>query len=176
MSQVIGRVETNSGALALACLAHMQQEEAMLTETLESLRQVRAALLSGDLDSLKIALERQTRIAHASAELRERRAGLRREMSTVLGVPPRDVTLLRFASGLPRDITDHLIGCRERLRTMAAEVDRVNRANAALVGQSLDFLERFLTEITDGDPGGAGYTARGASREPALGSIIEARG
>ncbi len=54
--------------------------------------------------------------------------------------------------------------------------DSQTNANAALVGQSLEFLERFLTEITDGDSVGAGYAASGAIRAPAVGSLIEARG
>jgi len=148
----------------------------MLAETLDSLRQVRAALCGGSLDSLKTALDRQARIAHASAELRDRRAGLRREMSAVLGIGPQEVTLMTFAARLPRELSACLTGCRDRLSAMAADVDQLNRANAALVGQSLDFLARFLTEITDGDPGGTGYSSRGATREPVLGSLIEARG
>lgn len=162
--------------LSLACLAHMQQEEAMLAETLDSLRLVRAALRGGSLDSLKDALDRQARLAHASQELRERRARLRREMSAVLGIAPQSVTLKMLAARLPGDAGTRLASCRDRLSAMAAEVDHLNRANAALVGQSLDFLERFFIEITGGDRGGAGYSSAGATRAPALGSIIEARG
>lgn len=168
--------ESKATTLSLACLAHMQQEEAILAETLDSLRQVRTALREGNLDSLKSALERQGRIAQASAELREGRASLRQEMSTALGIPVQNVTLMVLAARLPGDVADHLASCRARLSNMAAEVDRLNRANAALVGQSLEFLERFFTEITDGDRGGAGYSSRGTARAPLLGSIIEARG
>lgn len=172
----IGLAEPKATTVSLACLAHMQQEEAMLAETLDSLRQVRAALRGGNLDLLKEALDRQGRIARASGELRDRRTSLRREMSSLLGVAPREVTLRSLAARLPPDVAGHLTTCRERLSNMAAEVDHLNRANAALVGQSLDFLGRFLTEITDGDPGGEGYSANGVSRAPVLGSIIEARG
>jgi hypothetical protein len=176
MQQEFGLTGPAATKLSLACVSHMQQEEAMLAETLDSLRQIRSALRDGGLDSLKAALDRQARIAHASAELRDRRADLRRAMSAALGVSPREVTLMNLAARLPRDIAAHLTGCRDRLNDMAAEIDRLNRANAALVGQSLEFLERFLTEITDGDPGGAGYSSSGATREPVLGSLIEARG
>ena len=148
----------------------------MLAETLDSLQEVRGALRGGGLEGLRRALDRQARIAEASGELRERRAGLRREMAGVLGLSPREVTLTRLAARLPADVAAHLTACRDRLGRMAVEVDRVNRANAALVGQSLEFLERFLTEITDGDSVGAGYAASGAIRAPAVGSLIEARG
>lgn len=167
---------SDAGSLSLACLAHLQQEEAMLAETLDSLQEVRGALRGGGLEALRRALDRQARIAEASSELRARRAALRREMAGALGIAPRDVTLSRLAARLPADVATHLTGCRDRLNRMAAEVDRLNRANAALVGQSLEFLERFLTEITDGDSVGAGYGASGALRAPAIGSLIEARG
>lgn len=174
--QPLELTEPDATTLSLACLAHMQQEEAMLAETLESLQQVRTALRGGSLDSLKDALDRQARIARASVELRDRRANLRRDMAVVLGVPPRSVTLTMLVAWLPGDAGARLASCRDRLNGMAAEVDRLNRANAALVGQSLDFLERFFIEITGGDRGGAGYSPAGATRAPALGSIIEARG
>jgi hypothetical protein len=154
----------------------MQQEEAMLAETLDSLKQVRAALRGGGIDLLREALDRQNRLTRAAAELRERRAHLRRDMSAALGISPREVTLMGLAAQLPADVATRLADCRDRLSDMAAEVDRLNRANAALVGQSLDFLERFLTEITDGDRSGAGYGPTGATRVSALGSIFEARG
>lgn len=174
--QPLKLTEPSATTLSLACLAHMQQEEAMLAETLESLRRVRAALRGGSIDSLKDALNRQARIAHASSELRERRAKLRREMAAALGVPPHGVTLKMLAARLPGEAGARLASCRDRLNAMATEVDRLNRANAALVGQSLDFLERFFIEITGGDRGGSGYSPAGATREPTLGSIIEARG
>lgn len=174
--QIAALAPPDPATLSLACLAHMQQEEAMLAETLESLQQIRSALLEGALDALKTALDRQSRLASASAELRQRRARLRREMSLALGISPEEVTLLGLAARLPRDVAVRLTDCRERLRAMTVEVDRLNRANAALVGQSLDFLERFLTEMTDGDRRGAGYSPTGATREAVLGSIFEARG
>lgn len=166
----------DASRLSLAWLAHLQQEEALLAETLDSLRQVRAALREGALDALKAALDRQAHIAHASVELRERRAAMRREVSEVLGLAERDVTLASLADHLPRELALHVRACRDRLSEMAGEVDRLNRANAALVGQSLEFLERFLLEMTAGDNTGARYSGNGAACEPHMGSLIEARG
>src|SRR5688572_21411620 len=101
--QPLEPAEPDATTLSLACLAHMQQEEAMLAETLESLQQVRTALRGSNLDSLKDALDRQARIARASTELRDRRASLRRDMAAVLGVPPRSVNLTMLAAWLPGD-------------------------------------------------------------------------
>jgi hypothetical protein len=154
----------------------MEQEEAMLGATLESLGQVRAALTHGDLPALNRALESQAHTARAADELRQRRAALRRELAAALGVPPQTVTVEMMAKRLPADAADRLLRYRDRLRSMAADVDRLNRANASLVSQSLDFLQRFLLEITGGGQSGKSYTCCGMPREAECGSMIEARG
>lgn len=174
--QSAGSNSAEASRLPLVWLAHLQQEEALLAETVESLRQIRAALREGALDALKAALDRQARIANASVELRERRTSLRREVSTVLGLSARDVTLTSLAEYLPREVAAHMLACRDRLTGMAAEVDRLNSANAALVGQSLEFLERFLLEMTAGNQAGCRYSGNGTACEPLMGSLIEARG
>ena len=148
----------------------------MLAETLASLREIRAALRGGGMSALADALDRQARIARASQELNDRRAKLRRDMAAVLGVAPQQVTLGMLAARLPGEAGDRLARCRERLNDMATEIDRLNSANAALVGHSLDFLERFFIEITGGDRGAAAYGPTGDTRQPAVRSIIEARG
>ena len=148
----------------------------MLGECLESLRQVRAALTQGNFASLNAALAQQGKTSRAADELRERRTKLRRKLASVLGVAPQTVTVQMLAVRLAGDTGERLTACRNRLRIMAAEVDRLNRANAALVSQSLDFLERFFVEITGGEHGGRSYDCSGTSRQSECGSIIEARG
>jgi hypothetical protein len=168
--------DASLAAVSLAWLAHLQQEEALLAETLASLGAVRSALRGGDLESLHAALEQQARIADASSELLGRRARLRSELSYALGVPPDAVTLATLATAAPPDVAGHLRACRERLRGMSAEVDRLNRANAALAAQSLDFLQRFLSEITDTDSAGAVYGPSGSPHAPVAGALLEGRG
>jgi hypothetical protein len=163
-------------ALALGCLAHLEQEEALLTETVSSLREVRSALLGGDLAALGAALERQSQWAHRAGDLQVRRAALRTNLAAVLGVEPALVTVSMLAGRLPADAGARLASCRQRLTQMATEVDQLNRANVALLHHSLEFLHRFLVEITGGQSHGPSYTAAGTLREATCGSLIEARG
>ena len=60
--------EADAARLSLACLAHLEQEEALLSATLTSLHQVRAALVNNNLQDLKTALAQQAHIAQAGEE------------------------------------------------------------------------------------------------------------
>jgi len=166
----------DSERLALACLAHMEQEEAMLGESLESLRQVRAALAEGDLSSLAAALDRQGHAVRAADELRRRRAELRQSLARAFRLPLASVTLHTLATVFPGDAADRLRRCRERLMAMAGEVDRLNRGNALLVRQFLDFLQRFFVAITGGSQTGGCYNTAGKLEQAECGSMIEMRG
>jgi hypothetical protein len=166
----------DSRTLSLACQAHLEQEEALLTETVAALREVRAALLSRNLADLDAALARQAAWSHRAGDLKARRADLRHGLAAALGVAPQSVTIPLIAARLPAEARERLAGCRQRLAALAAEVDQLNRANAALVRHSLEFMHRFLVEITGGQSHGPSYTAAGTLCQAACGSLIEARG
>jgi hypothetical protein len=165
----------DANALSLACLAHLEQEEAMLGATLDSLKQVRAALVGGDLSALQRAVEYQGHTARAANELKMRRAQLRSQLGAGLGLDPRAVTLQEVSSKLPLANADRIARCRERLHQMAAEVDRLNRGNAALVQYSMDFLHQFLISLTGVDPVGDRYRPSGQIERETCGSVFEGR-
>jgi hypothetical protein len=166
----------DASRLSLVCLAHAEQEEAMLGATIESLRELRAALVGGDLAALGQALERQGHTARAAEELRVTRERLRCDAAAALGMHPASVTLERVAARLPREAAVRLTACRQRLIRMASEVDELNRGNAALVRHSMDFLHRLLVEITGGEPNATRYGPTGVRGTSVCGSLIEARG
>jgi hypothetical protein len=165
----------DTSTLSLACLAHMEQEEAMLQATLDSLRQVRAALLGRDLAELERAVERQVHTARAAEELRLRRAELRGQLAVRLGIDAQAVTLQKVAARLPGENGERLARCRERLKCMAAEIDRLNRGNAALVQHSLEFLHQFLLNVTGGAAVGDRYQPSGRVDRALCGSVFEGR-
>jgi hypothetical protein len=167
------RVDVNT--LSLTCLAHMEQEEAMLGATLDSLQQVRTALLGGDLSALEQALQSHASTARAADELRLRRGQLRSQLGAALGIEPRKVTLQEVAARLPLQDGQRLMRCRDRLKQMAAQVERLNRGNAALVQHSMEFLHQFLVSVTGGDAVGDRYHASGRVEKPACGSVFEGR-
>ena len=154
----------------------MEQEEAMLAATLETLRHVRAALIAGDLATLNRALDQQGHTARAASELQVRRKRLRSDLANSLGQPPESVTLQALAKSLPGEPGERLAGCRVRLKKMAEQVDRLNRGNAALVQQSLGFLHRLFVGLTGGQPSSQSYGPGGVRQDTPCGSIIEGRG
>jgi hypothetical protein len=162
--------------LALLSLAHMEQEEAMLAATLDTLTQVRTALVQGDISALNQAMEAQSHTAKAAEELRSARAQLREQLACALAAPAGSVTLQALSARVPGQLGDRLRQCRERLSRMAAAVDRLNRGNAALIRQSLEFLHNLLHEITGSHPASQRYGPAGRPAEPVHSSLIEARG
>src|SRR5262245_49263937 len=101
-------------ALSLTCLAHMEHEEAMLSATLESLRQIREALLGRDLAALQRAVDVQAHTERAARELRVRRAELRAHLGTRLNLNPQTVTLREVAARLPGEHGMKIRRCRDR--------------------------------------------------------------
>jgi hypothetical protein len=161
--------------LTLACLAHLEQEEAMLSATLESLGQVRAALLGRDLAALERALESQSHTARAADELRGRRNQLRYAIADRLGLDPRTVTLQHLADRVQSDDRVRLARCRQRLHSISIQIDRMNRGNAALVQHSVEFLHQFLMSVTGGEPVGDRYRPSGRIERASCGSLFEGR-
>ncbi len=169
--------------LALTCLAHMEQEEALLSATLTCLQQMRSALVAGNLQALTTALESQKHTAQAGEDLRSRRAALRSELAGTLGVPPESATLQMVVDVMVRS-KDHATAqtgqrlgrCRERLRKMATDVDQVNCSNATLIWHSMNFLQRLLAEITGATTAPDRYNPAGRRTEASCGSLFEARG
>jgi len=167
--------EADATTLSLTCLAHMEQEEAMLSATLDSLQRVRAALLGRDLAALERAVELQAHTERAAQELLVRRAELRVQLGTRLKLNPQTITLKEVAMRLPGEQGLKIARCRDRLHRMAAEIGRLNRGNAALVQHSMDFLHKFLVSVTGGDAVGDRYGSSGGIERATCGSLFEGR-
>lgn len=161
--------------VALACLAHLEQEEAMLSATLEKLRAVRSALMHGDLSALTRTLAEQRHTALAATELYKARAQLRQRITGVAGAPEGRVTISRLSQCVTEPLATRLISQRKRLSDMAKEVDRLNRGNMSLVRQSLDLLERLLSSLTGTDENSDRYSPSGQREQRRYGSIFQAR-
>lgn len=170
------KLEEKAATCLVASLAHMEQEEAMLKETQESLREVRDALVQGDLGRLAGSLERQAHTARAAAELRLAREKFRQQVAETLRVSAEQVTFGWLAEHLPGEAGQRIARCRERLCRLAIEVDQLNRSNASLILHSLDFLNQLLLEITGGDKGSNRYGATGGRDIGQCGSLIKAQG
>jgi hypothetical protein len=161
--------------LARTCLSHFAEEEAMLQETLEVLLAVRSALVHGDRDDLSVALASQEHTVRSVQTIHEKRMSVRRIMADLLGVPLRSVTLHLLAERVGGETGDGILDYRRRLTQLTAEVQRIHRANAALIHQSISLLERLLVQLTGGDDGGGRYGPMGVVDSGHGGSMIQAR-
>jgi hypothetical protein len=69
-----------------------------------------------------------------------------------------------------------LLTRRDRVRSLALEVNEVNRDNAVLVNYSLEFLREVLTTITGGTEQGKRYSPGGAYQGAGCGVIVSVQG
>ncbi len=167
---------TDTYELARACVAHLDEEASLLDTTAEFLRDVRAALIRGDLAALAGTLERQAEAGRAREAVSRRRTELRQMLAHHLGVEPAAVTLTALAARLAAADAADIASRRDRLRAQAAEVARLNRATATLLAHSAGFLQRLLVALSGGDRAGDRYDPAGRPQAARCGSFIEARG
>ena len=165
----------NPADLVRQCADHLTEEEGLLRETRMVLREIRAALLRQDLDALGDALRHQERVAAESTAMQERRLAMRRGLAKALHHPEETIRLSLVAAQLPEVVRNRLLRWRDRLQRDAAEIDQLNRGNAALILHNLDFQQRLLDALT-GDGPGVSYTLNGTKPEAVRGSLLEARG
>jgi hypothetical protein len=161
--------------LVLTCLAHFEQEEAMLAASLEALRAIRQHLLRGDLEGLQQALSQQQQAATTAVELGRRRQLLRARLAAQLGLPVDQVTLRTLADQATGTLRGRLLKSRQRLLDMAADIERLSRGNQALVQQSMELLQKLLGSLCSQGPGTPRYTASGTIEPGSCGHFFQAR-
>ena len=154
----------------------MRREESVMASLLNTLREVRSALVKNDMEALSVALERQDEASQASEQVRARRSEILQQAAASLGLPPESLTFKKLAESVGGKVGRSLDGVRQRLAKMSAEVDRLNRANAAMVHQAVDVTRQVLAELTQSDLGCDRYDASGEMEAPISGPIIEMGG
>ncbi len=80
-------VNSTADDLALRCLAHLEQEDAMLQASWELVQQTRKALLERDQQRLHELLERQQPTAVAAQKLHSARQMIRRDIAACFSIP-----------------------------------------------------------------------------------------
>jgi len=158
--------------LAIACIGHLQQEEAMLTATRELLRGIRAALVSRDHDELAVVLESQQKQEQSAADLHAARMTMRQRISRSLVIPDSEATLNRLAACVSGETQMRLASGRRRLQKLAAEIEAINRCNAILVQQSMGLLHQVLFCLTGQDSSSQRYGATGRMASGEAGPVI----
>ncbi len=161
------------GPVAEHLLAHLRDEEASLAAMLQAVRDVHGALRHLDDDALRQSLEDEARVLRAAEALQQRRRQLRSELSEVLGVPAEETTLRRILSATTGALRETVERCRQSLAEMAAEMNRLNRQNAAMIRQSLSIAHGIIGRLTGTAAVGESYNADGGRDVSHVGSLVQ---
>lgn len=161
--------------ISLAFLTHLEREEAVLLDTLDLLRRVRAALLRSDAAELQALRAPQELAAAATDRLRAERDALRVRLGQVIGQEPAGVSLTTLTAALPADLRRPIVGAGDRLRALAKEADRLVRANANLASYLVRFTRGVLLNLTGGETRTC-YGPSGTHLEASFGSLLSTQG
>lgn len=167
---------TDPDDLAGACLSYLARQEESLRSALATLQEVRAAALAGDAPRLEALRGPQEELARQAQALRAEGAAIRGRAAAVLGVPEAEATLDRLADRLGGRAAEQLRVAGADVRALAAEVDRLNRSNAAVLEHGLSFIRRVLRDLTGAEIPAAGYGPDGTPAGSPSRPLLSARG
>ena len=161
--------------LILDCEDHLEREEILLTQTVESLGAVRTAISSADWEKLRDLLSFQVRLEADTSRIAYERDSLRGRIASISGIPGSAVTLRSIvavgSSGRGQPSFDR----HERLVRMVADAELLRRTIVTLVRFSIDFHQKMLEGLT-GRSSHQRYSAVGTWQDVVFGSMIQQRG
>lgn len=162
-----------AGPVVEQIIAHLQDEKASLEAMLTAVRDVHDALIHLNDDSLRKSLEAEARELMANAAIQQRRHQMQGELATLLKVDARDVTLRHLASATTGSARVEIEEIWRSLKEMAVELERLNRLNAAMIGQSLAIARGVIEQVTGIAAVGESYDASGARAETHVGPLMQ---
>jgi hypothetical protein len=165
--------EVETRILAL-CEDHLTEEELLLTDMLQSLRQVREAFFQRSLQSLPPLHSRQVQLTRESMEMEVARDRLRSALAELLGVSEQDVTLRAAAMSLSEPARGRLLQRHTHLSELVREADLLSQQNAALLGYARGFFTCLFAGLT-GTNTTERYGPSGEQNGGPLGSLLEVR-
>jgi hypothetical protein len=162
-----------AGPVVDQLLAHLHDEEVSLSAMLQAVRDVHGALQHLNDDRLRQSLEQESQALQGAEDLRQRRCQLRSDLSTAIGVPAEEATLRRIISATSGTLRETVERFRQSLADMAAEMNRLNRQNAAMLRQSISITRGIISRMTGVAAAGESYNAGGARDEAHVGSLVQ---
>lgn len=166
-------VEQISGDLADRLSQHLQDEESALVFVLDAVRNLHRSLLDLNGNELSASLDNEALALQRAQAVQRRRHQFRDEMSHALGLPADELTLTVLASHTSGPLRDLIVETRRRLSQMAAETNRLNRQNAAMIKQALVLVRGIVGKLTRTAGIGESYNAGGVREEAHVGSLLE---
>jgi hypothetical protein len=149
-------------------LAVLERERDLTASLLAQAREMQGHLLADDILELLHAAQTQETHAQQLAQWEYRRLLLTREVGVYVPQLPR-LRLSQWANYLPEPYGSRLHAVQVALQRATAELQVVNRQNAALVQRSLRFAQMALgLESSTYHASGGRHQARGGLDSPSL--------
>lgn len=130
------------------CRAHLGREEEVLSETLLLVEQMRQTLRNRDREGLMATVVRLEQNQQRHETVHKERGQLQESIGRALCMPREQATLGALLTHIPVAWRHSLRSSRQRLQEQAKTIDRVNRANLALVASFSEILSRVLFDLT----------------------------
>ena len=161
------------GPVAEQLLSHLGDEKETLAAMLQAVRDVHHALINLDDAALQESLQAEARELSSSIAIQSRRLRLQNEFANILHIAPQEVTLNRLVSMTTGSLRESIEQIWQSLLEMAKEVDRLNRQNAALIGQSLAIIRGVVERLAGVSGVGESYNAVGARSGTHVGPLLQ---
>jgi hypothetical protein len=157
------------------CQEHIARETIQLQTALCSLRAIQVGLTASDPERLATALQEAEAAATALDVLRQERERFSQKIADLLGRDPATVTLGRIVESLAPPVAVAIREGRQQLRSLALQVERVNRANALVVWMRLDLIAKIFAALPGAVATGR-YSPAGKLQSPVCGPLWQGRG
>jgi exonuclease VII large subunit len=163
-----------SAALAQACCAHLEDEEAGLNQLLELLLQNRQAMLDRNVDKL-LETTRELRLHHEKAALTQRRRHrLRQQIGEFWEISAEQVTMSQCLRLFDSDLRERMRDLQRRLQDTVKSLDGLVQGNAFLASQFSLMIDQTL-QVLSGHSVTPRYGASGQLDRSQEMSVFETR-
>lgn len=162
-----------SSAAEARLTEHLVDEEKTLGGMLEAVRALHDSLRHLDGEALTKALQGESAALKEAEELQTKRLRVRTDVAVELGVPLDEFTLSMLSRHTTGDLHSSIVASRQKLATIAAEMDKLNRQNAAMIYQSLTLMRGIVGRLTNAAGSGESYNAGGVREEAHIGSLMQ---
>lgn len=162
-----------SHSLAERIQSHLTDEEHSLVEVLEAVRELHKSLRELDGEGLTKALQTESDALRQAELMQNQRQQMRTDVANELGMAPAEFSLGVLVERTTGVLQSSIAESRERLTAMSAEMDRLNRQNAAMIQQSLSLMRGIVGRLTGTAATCDSYNAGGAREEAHVGSLVQ---
>jgi GTP1/Obg family GTP-binding protein len=162
-----------SAGLAERVQEHLSDEERNLVSVLEAVRQLHQSLRDLDGEALAQALQHESTALRDAEAMQQQRQQIRNDAARELGLDPNQCTLGLLARTTSGRLQSSIVESRDKLTSLSAEMDRLNRQNAAMIQQSLMLMRGIVGRLTGTVASGESYNASGGRADAHVGSLVQ---